>query len=122
MFFTFLAQSASSVDPEFIGKFVLTLGAIAAAGLGGGIIGRKSMKVETPNPMHVRNTDTYALKDDVTREFCRIDKDIDDMRQLMRESETAAHRRMDKMTVVLSQVDGKMDLLLGKFNITSKPS
>lgn len=121
MFFTFLAQSATAVDPEFIGKVILTLGAITAAGLGGGIIGRKSLKVETPDPMNMRISDVYALKEDVSRDLGRIDKDIDDIRQLMRESETAAHRRMDKMTVVLSQVDGKMDLLLGKFNITSKP-
>lgn len=118
MFFTFLAQSAAPpVDPSFIGNLVLALGALAAGGLGGGFLVRKSLKVDA----NVKNSDVYALKEDVSRDLGRIDKDIDDIRQLMRESETAAHRRMDKMTVVLSQVDGKMDLLLGKFNITSKP-
>lgn len=101
-------QAANTLDAESIGKLIVVL-------IGGGVIGGgsylagKARKVAvSPDPLNIRQTVEYATKEDIRR----LDKNIDELRELQRDSEGKAHRRIDGLSEQLNKLDGKLDTLL----------
>lgn len=104
---TVSTATSSGADPSFIGQLVLALGALSAAGLGGGyLLGRKHNVNISPHPLTVKEADRYATKDDIKD----IKDDIHKIERLMRESESTAHKRMDDIAADLNKIMGSITL------------
>ena len=101
-------QAANTLDAESIGKLIAVL--IGCGVLGGGsyLAGKAKKMVVTPDPLNIRKASEYATKEDIER----LDKSIEELRGLQRDSEKNAHKRIDGISETLNQLDGKMDLLL----------
>lgn len=96
------AATGGSMDASSIGIMIASiLGGLGIGGAGGAVIARK-MTIAN-DPLHCKE-----IKDLVTRD--EHDKDIREMRQLLRDSETKAHGRMDG---IAKQLDYQTGLLEG---------
>lgn len=100
---TVSTASSSGADPSFIGQLVLALGALSAAGLGGGyLLGRKHNVNISPHPLTVREQEQYATR----RDLLDLKDDLKEIKRIMRESESKAHGRMDNIAAELNQLLG----------------
>lgn len=94
------AAGGSSIDASTVGVIIASVVVSLGAGAGGVAIGRRT---------HISNSplDCREVKDMISRE--EHDKDIREMREILRASEAKAHQRMDDIAQSLNRLIGLVE-------------
>lgn len=101
------ASASGGVAPETVGVIVAS---VVASLAGGYKIGQKTMKIE-PSPLKVKAADTYVTRAEFVKLEKRHEAFENDIRNLLRESETRSHGRMDEISEKLSEVIGMLKVI-----------